>query len=224
MIKYWLNGGDHQRMRQYPIAREGWIFLAVLLILTLFVYLIAGKWTIAPAILLLFTAYFFRNPSRFSPEAEGIVVAPADGVVMKVENNYEDRYVQDETIKISIFLSLFNVHINRSPIDGTIEYIERMGGKFIRANHPQAGSLNAKNFLGLNSRWGKIMVVQITGLIARRIICWAEVGDEIKTGQRFGLIRFGSCTEIYLPKSVALDVKTGDKVKGGITVLGRFPD
>jgi phosphatidylserine decarboxylase len=112
--------------------------------------------------------------------------------------------------------------MNRSPVEGKVEYLERFSGRNLPANRLEASHLNVKNCMGLESKWGKVMVVQITGLIARRIVCWARVGDELERGERFGLIKFGSCTEIYLPRGVVLNVKPGDRVKGGATILGRF--
>lgn len=211
-------------MKQFIIAREGWIFIALALILILVVYVLAPEWTFVPFVLMLFTAFFFRNPRRNVPAEDGVIVSPADGVVMKVEPSYEDKFLNSDSVKVSIFLSILNVHINRTPVEGTVEYVEKVSGRFLPAYKNEAGYLNAKNILGLDTKWGKVMVVQITGLIARRIVCWAKEGDTLETGERFGLIRFGSCTEIFLPTSAALAIKPGDKVKGGITIIGRFTD
>lgn len=209
-------------MKQYPVAKEGWPFLAVLTALSVITYQVFYLWAVVPATLLIFTGYFFRNPFRAVPELENIIVAPADGVVLSVQEQFEDRYLGEDAIKISIFLSLFNVHVNRSPCEGTVDFIERIPGRFVKANRADAGVVNSKNCLGLVTPWGKVLVVQITGLIARRIVCWAEEGDLLDKGQRFGLIKFGSCTEVYLPRNVVLEAKPGDKVKGGVTILGRF--
>lgn len=211
-------------MKHFIIAREGWIFIALALILIVVVYVLAPEWTFFPFVLMLFTAFFFRNPRRNIPAEDGVIVSPADGVVMKVEPSYEDRFLNSDSVKVSIFLSILNVHINRTPVEGTVEYVEKVSGRFLPAYKNEAGYLNAKNILGLDTKWGKVMVVQITGLIARRIVCWAKEGDTLETGERFGLIRFGSCTEIFLPTTAALAIKPGDKVKGGITIIGRFTD
>ncbi|MGE5397782.1 MAG: phosphatidylserine decarboxylase family protein [Chitinophagales bacterium] len=211
-------------MKQYIVAKEGWIFLFFLLIITLVVYTLADWWCLLPGILFFFVVYFFRNPKRSVPDDNGVIVAPADGVVKQVEIVTESRFLNEEAIKVSIFLSLFNVHINRAPVEGTVEYVEKVGGRFIPAYRKEASDLNARNFVGLATRWGKILVVQITGLIARRIVCWSSVGDMVETGERFGLIRFGSCTELYLPRNVEVMIKPGDRVKGGLSVLGRFTD
>lgn len=209
-------------MKQYPVAKEGWPFLVVLIILSVITCRIFHWWAVLPTILLVFTGYFFRNPLRSVPDMEDIIVAPADGVVVNVQEQFEERYLGEDAIKISIFLSLFNVHVNRSPCEGEVDYLQRIPGRFVMANRKEAGEINTKNCLGLRTPWGKVLVVQITGLIARRIVCWAEEGDLLDKGQRFGLIRFGSGTEIYLPRTVVVDVKPGDKVKGGETILGRF--
>ncbi len=209
-------------MKQYPVAKEGWPFLAVLGAISVITYHMFYMWAILPTILFLFTGYFFRNPFRAVPATENIIVAPADGVITNIQEQYEGIYMEEDAIKISIFLSLFNVHINRSPCEGTVDFIQRVPGKFVVANRKDAGAINSRNYLGLRTPWGKVLVVQITGFIARRIVCWAEEGDVLNKGQRFGLIRFGSCTEVFLPRNIILEVKPGDKVKGGVTILGRF--
>ncbi|MGI6513684.1 MAG: phosphatidylserine decarboxylase family protein [Syntrophomonadaceae bacterium] len=211
-------------MKQYPVAKEGWPFLAILAAVSVVTYEMFYMWAILPTILLLFTGYFFRNPYRAVPVTENTIVSPADGVITSIEEQYEDLYMEEDAIKISIFLSLFNVHINRSPCEGTVDFIQRVSGKFVMANRKEAGAVNSRNYLGLRTPWGKVLVVQITGFIARRIVCWAEEGDLLNKGQRFGLIRFGSCTEVFLPRNIMLEVKSGDKVKGGVTILGRFTE
>ncbi|NLV17475.1 MAG: phosphatidylserine decarboxylase family protein [Syntrophomonadaceae bacterium] len=209
-------------MKQYPVAKEGWSIIIVLLLISLLTGHFFGWWAILPFTAAIFTVFFFRNPQRSIPDMDGIFVSPADGVIINIEQQHEDRYLGEEAVKISIFLSLFNVHVNRSPVEGKVAYLEQFSGKNLPANRLEAGHLNVKNCMGLESEWGKVMVVQITGLIARRLVCWARVGDQLERGERFGLIKFGSCTEIYLPKNIVLNVKPGDRVKGGATTLGRF--
>ena len=176
-------------------------------------------WSTVPLGLVLFLVFFFRNPLRYIPEQKGAVVSPADGVVMDISEVYDDTYLHSSTIKISIFLSLFNVHINRIPIDGEVEYVSRVKGKYLPAFCPQASTYNSRNLVGIRSPWGRVLVVQITGLVARRIVCKAAVGSQYQTGDIFGMIKFGSCTEIYLPPDTALYVAVGDKVKGGETII-----
>lgn len=208
--------------RQFPIALEGMIIIIPLLLLTIVVYMFSELLMLILAILTAFCIFFFRNPNRKIPEIQGIVVAPADGTIKSVERTHEKDYIGNEAVKISIFLSIFNVHINRSPVEGTVELVKRVSGRFLPAFKKEASDKNARNLIGLNTRWGKVLVVQITGIIARRIVCWVREGDYLSTGERFGLIRFGSCTEVFLPPNVEITVKTGDKVKGGQTIIGRF--
>lgn len=209
-------------MRQYPIAKEGWPIALLFLVLSLLALKYARNWTWLPAILFVFTLFFFRNPSRSVPEGEGIIVAPADGTVMKVDEIYEGRFIKGKSLRISIFLSIFDVHINRIPIGGKVSYVELVPGRYLPAFRPKASEFNHRNYLGLETLWGPVLVVQIAGIVARRIVCWVREGDGLVTGQRFGLIKFGSCTEVYLPKEAIIEVKPGDKVKGGETIIGRF--
>ncbi|NLU49393.1 MAG: phosphatidylserine decarboxylase family protein [Syntrophomonadaceae bacterium] len=211
-------------MKKFSIAREGLPYILLLLLLAVAFYPWRPYLSTVPFSLALFCAFFFRNPYRCIPNTEGAIVSPADGVVLDIAETYEDNYLHDEAIKVSIFLSLFNVHINRIPFNGTVEYISRVSGRFVPAFHRSASQVNSRNLVGIRTDWGKLLVVQITGLIARRIVCRAKVGSSYRTGEVFGLIKFGSCTEIYLPRNVVLSVKLGDKVKGGETVIGRIND
>lgn len=205
------------------IAREGWVLIAIPALIAAIISLTPYyKWSVILWILTLFCVFFFRNPNRVPASESDLVVAPADGKVMDVRRVKEDKYLQDEAIRIRIFLNLFNVHINRAPVAGRVEWTEKRGGLYIAANKPEASEKNACNYLGLVSEYGKILVVQITGLIARRVVCWVKPGEDLTLGERFGLIRFGSCTELYLPLSAEPLVKPGDKVKGGETVVARF--
>ncbi len=207
-----------------PIAREGWLFVAIPGIIAVALWFTPYyEWAIIPMVLCLFCAFFFRNPQRVIQPDKGLVFAPADGKILGINRVHEDLYINDEAIQIRIFLSIFDVHVNRAPIQGKVEWIEKTGGLFLPAYKLEAASKNASNRVGILSEYGRILVVQITGLIARRIVCWVKPGDVLMSGERFGLIRFGSCTELYLPVSAQLEVKAGDKVKGGETVIARFP-
>ncbi len=202
------------------IAREGWIFVFVFILIAIPLYYFAGYAAASPAVLLaLFCLFFFRNPRREIPTATGIVVAPADGRIMDIEQINEDQYLHNPTIRVRIFLSLFNVHINRSPIHGQVELVKTVPGQYLAAYKTEAGTVNARNYVVLNTDWGKMLVVQITGMIARRLVCWVKPGDSLATGERFGLIRFGSCTELYMPVDANIKVQAGDRVKGGVTVI-----
>lgn len=208
-----------------PIAREGWIFIAVPgVIAAVLWYYSFYLWSLIPMVLALFSAFFFRNPQRAALPDRGLVFSPADGRILEINQVQENLYMEGEALQIRIFLSLFDVHINRIPIKGRVEWVEKRGGLFLPAYKPEAADKNACNRLGILSDYGRILVVQITGLIARRIVCWAKPGDDFESGERFGLIRFGSCTELYLPASAQITIAVGDKVKGGETVVARFPE
>jgi len=205
------------------VAREGWLFIAFFALLAGILYLTIGyAGAVAGFVLTVFCVYFFRNPERRIAAQKGNVVAPADGRIMDVQEMVEDHYIHGNTVRVRIFLNIFNVHINRNPIEGRVEWVNRVSGIFLPAYKDEASQKNARNYVGIMSEWGKIMVVQITGLVARRLVCWVQPGEYLATGQRFGLIRFGSCTEIYLPQTVEILVEPGQKVKGGETVIARF--
>lgn len=206
------------------VAREGWIFIAFFLGAAAALYYFTGYWGAVPAIILaLFCTYFFRNPKRTASEEEAIVVSPADGRIMDIEEVTEDRFIHGQAIRVRIFLSLFNVHINRNPVDAEVVWVQKVGSKYLPAYKPEAGTYNVRNYLGLDANGQKILLVQITGLVARRLVCWVSPGDRMQRGERFGLIRFGSCVELYLPTDVDLKVKAGDKVKGGETDIAKLP-
>ncbi len=208
-------------MKQYPISRDGWLYLAVLVLIMILSYYLWSWLTIIPGILFLFVLYFFRNPERTIPSDELTLVSPADGVVMDVERVYEDKFFLGESIRIRIFLSLFNVHVNRSPMAGKIVFRTYRPGKMLPAFKSHASELNEKNYIGIENQYLRILVTQVTGFIARRIVCWVKEGDEVSRGERFGLIKFGSCTELFLPPDVKVSVSQGDKVVGGQSILGR---
>lgn len=205
------------------VAAEGWIFIAIPALLSLFCFIVS--WKIAGviwAVLCLFCLFFFRNPDRTIPEGAGLVVSPADGKVMDVTRIEEPLFINGEAIKIQIFLSLFNVHINRMPVEGTIECVQHVNGSFLPAYNAEAGYKNQRNYIGISSQEGRFIVAQITGLIARRLVCWVTVGQHLSRGERLGLIRFGSCTEVYLPGHAEVQVAPGDKVRGGKSVIAKF--
>ncbi|SHH24830.1 phosphatidylserine decarboxylase [Thermosyntropha lipolytica DSM 11003] len=212
-------------MRIRYIAVEGLPFIIFFALAVVIVWLTAGfYWAVLPLVLLFFCLFFFRDPERDYVFKENIVVSPADGVVMSVAEVYEGRFIKDKAVKISIFLSLFDVHVNRIPVSGKVVELKNEGGLFLPAYKKEAGDLNVRSYTVLETRWGKVVVAQITGLVARRIVNRAKVGDVFKTGERFGLIRFGSCTEVYLPCTARILVKEGQKVRGGETVIAEFCD
>ncbi len=208
-------------MKQYPISRDGWPYLVMLLVLMFISYLLWPWLVIIPGLLFLFVLFFFRNPERAVPGDELDLVSPADGVVMDVERVYEDKFLKGESIRIRIFLNIFNVHVNRSPMAGKVVFQTYRAGKMLPAFKSHASELNEKNYIGIENQYLRILVTQVTGFIARRIVCWADVGTELGRGERFGLIKFGSCTELYLPSNITVSVAQGAKVVGGQSILGR---
>ncbi len=177
--------------------------------------------TLAALLLTIFILYFFRDPQRISPEEEDVLVAPADGKIILIEKVFDDRFVNNHVIKVSIFMNLFNVHVNRIPFPGKVSKILYSPGRFFSANTERGGLENEYCAVILTTKDDQRMaVVQVAGLIARRIVCWATRDDDFLRGERFGLIRFGSRVDLYLPLSVQMEVKKGQTVKAGETVLG----
>lgn len=204
-------------MKNYgiPVAAEGWPFIVPLAFLTAVLLVFGWKNTgIAVLVLTLFVLFFFRDPERTVPEGEGIVVSPADGKVIVVKDIFEPSYLRQEVRQISIFLSVFNVHVNRSPIAGTVESVKYNPGKFHVASVDKASLDNEQTAMVVSDGKNKILVKQIAGLIARRIVCYAKPGDGLRRGERYGLIRFGSRVDIFLPKNAEITAKVGDRVKG----------
>lgn len=175
-------------------------------------------------LLTLFVVWFFRNPERNIPENPLLLMSPADGKVIRIEEISSDDQSDRSFLKISIFMNVFNVHVNRIPYSGRVVSIRYTPGKFLSANLDKASALNEKNAVLIRTDEGlEIMIVQIAGLIARRIVCWMKEGMKVKKGERFGLIRFGSRVEVFLPLgSTTLLVKTGDKVRAGETPIGEL--
>jgi phosphatidylserine decarboxylase len=174
-------------------------------------------------VLTLFVVWFFRNPQRKTPEKEGLVISPADGRVLRIEEAISDDQPGRTLRKISIFMNVFNVHVNRLPCSGKVEFIHYHEGKFLSANLDKASKLNERNTVMLRTADGtEIMTVQIAGLIARRIVCWLKEGMQVQRGERFGLIRFGSRVEVFMPLGSTILVKVGDKVRAGETPIGEL--
>jgi phosphatidylserine decarboxylase len=206
-----------------PVAREGLPFIALGLFMTLLFTLLGLEiLALLAGLLTFFIIFFFRDPARRSQVSDKSVLTPADGTILRVQHfEDDDNPLGEPSIKISVFMSLFNVHVNRIPIMGKISEIVYHSGKFFSAYLDKASEKNEKNLIALQTGDGRnIVFVQIAGLIARRIVCWIKEGDYVKTGQRFGLIRFGSRLDIYLPKDTRVTVQPRDKVKAGETVLG----
>lgn len=210
-------------MNRPIIAREGWAFIAFLAIVTAVAGVVHWLLAILPAILLALCLWFFRDPERSVPGNDLDVVSPADGRVMFVREVEEPRFVGGKAVMVSIFLSVFDVHINRMPVGGTIAYRDYVKGQFLAAWDETVGEVNERSYLGVDTGRHKVLVSQVAGLIARRILLWPVVGEKLARGDRFGLIRFGSCTQIWLPAGSEVRVKPGDRVKGAVTLIGRLP-
>lgn len=206
-----------------PVAVDAWSFVWKLAVIAI-ALIVVGWWQVSflPIALLLFTLFFFRDPERAIPFDPNHAVSPADGVVMRVDEIPQDEFIGGPAKKIVIFLSVFNVHINRAPIAGKIAFVEYKRGEMLAAYKPEASEVNERNTIGIRGEKVSVKVNQITGLIARRIVCNVKEGDEVKQGDRYGLIKFGSCTELVLPASATVKVQKGDKVTGGISILAEF--
>ena len=204
------------------IAHEGYPFIILSLVTTVFVAFFGIGWlTILFAFITFFIIWFFRNPERYFREEEKVLISPADGKVIKIEDVEVNGTISGRFKKISIFMNVFNVHVNRAPYSGKIETINYHEGKFFSANLDKASLYNERNEVMIRAEDGRrVWMVQIAGLIARRIVCWVNVGANIRRGERFGLIRFGSRVDVYLPEDSQISVKLRDKVKSGQTVLG----
>jgi phosphatidylserine decarboxylase len=215
---------DQKRINnRLPVAREGIPFIIIGTGLTSIFLILNWKFLASPlAVLTLLIIYFFRDPDRTLINEKRAVLTPADGKVISIEKlNNSDNLLKAPAIKISIFMSIFNAHINRIPIRGKIAQLSYHPGKFFSANRDKASLYNEHNIVILETdQRKKIVLIQIAGLIARRIVCWVKKGDLVETGQRFGLIRFGSRLEVYLPSDTTLMVKKGEKVKAGQTIIG----
>jgi phosphatidylserine decarboxylase len=209
-------------MKNYgiPVAAEGWPFIIPLAIVTALLFALGWRsMTVAALVLTLFVLFFFRDPERSIPAGEGLVVSPADGRVIVVKDIFEPDYLKQDVKQISIFLSVFNVHVNRVPLGGVVETVKYNPGKFHVASVDKASTLNEQTAIVIAAGAQRVLVKQIAGLIARRIVCYPKQGDAVRTGERYGLIRFGSRVDIFLPKSAEIRVRIGDRIKGARDVI-----
>ncbi len=208
-----------------PIAKEGYPFIALFGFVTL-VFALLG-WTFFTLLLLaltLFSVYFFRNPERVTPQGDDLVVAPADGKVIFVGDVDEERFFKQRVTKVSIFMSVFDVHVNRAPCSGKVIDMYYQKGDFINASYDKASERNEQSGIFLETDAGnRILFVQIAGLIARRIVTYPVIGSLLKKGDRYGLIRFGSRVDIYFPQHSDVTITLGERTVAGETVLGTLP-
>src|SRR3990170_2924591 len=212
------------------MAKEGLNIIFFSLILTIVFFLLSvltrskifSGITVLFLVITLFIVFFFRDPDREITQGEGIILSPADGRIVEIAPFSENGFLNSGGTKVSIFLSLWDVHINRNPISGVVRYSKYIPGGFSVAYKEKASSENEQNELGLENDQVKLILKQIAGTIARRIVCRIKEGDQVKIGERFGMIKFGSRVEIFLPEKVKVLVKVNQKVKAGETVIGTY--
>ncbi|MFH2124503.1 MAG: phosphatidylserine decarboxylase family protein [Pseudomonadota bacterium] len=210
---------------QIPIAKEGYPFIAFSAFVTLIIAVL-GYDIIALAALAIttFVLCFFRDPERIGPISEDALISPADGKVILIEKIIDDQYLLGQVYKVSIFMNVFNVHVNRAPVSGTVEKIIYSPGEFYSADSNRGAMHNEHcTTIVQCARGHRLAFVQVAGLIARRIVCWLEAGDQVRRGQRFGLIRFGSRVDLYIPPQTQLEITVGQKVRAGESVIGYLP-
>ncbi|MBU3558816.1 MULTISPECIES: phosphatidylserine decarboxylase [unclassified Polynucleobacter] len=210
----------------YPhpiIAKEGWPYLALVGAVTLLVHYLGGiAWSWPLWIIFVFVLQFFRDPQRIAALGRDLVLSPADGRIVVVEKA-NDPYAGREALKISVFMNVFNVHSNRSAVNGAVKEIQYFPGKFVNADLDKASTENERNAVVIDANGQIVTLVQVAGLIARRILCYIHVGDRLKAGERYGFIRFGSRVDVYLPLTAEPLVSVGDKVFATNTALARVP-
>ncbi len=206
-----------------PIAREGWPFLSISVVVAIATTWLAGwMWALPAWIIAVFVLQFFRDPPRHAPQGDGLVLSPADGRIVAVEEA-DDPWLQRRALKISVFMNIFNVHSNRSPVDGEVKGRWYNPGKFVNADLVKASTENERNALWFQTREKQdLTCVQVAGLIARRILCYVEPGMQMNRGERYGFIRFGSRVDVYLPLQAMARVALGDKVSASNDVLAQL--
>ncbi len=205
------------------IIKDGYPFIITCLLAAAIVYYFFGvAWAVIPFVLGLYFAYFFRDFHRSMPYDPNILYSPADGTVMGVEEIFDEEYLNEPALKLTIFLSVFNVHTNRSPLDGEIKYQRYTCGQFVPAYEKSASFENERHAIGIDNGKMRFLVIQVAGLLARRIVSWVTVGHQLKQGETYGMIKFGSSTELIVPRNVEITVKKGQTVVGGVTVVGRI--
>jgi phosphatidylserine decarboxylase len=212
-------------------AREGLLFIGIAAVITAGAFGLAigrrswGMWLAAIVLLLLalWVAYFFRDPERVGERGPSLVVSPADGKLIMITEVDEPAFVHGRAIRLSIFMNVFNVHVNRYPVDGVVKFIHYNKGKFFNAAAEKSSLENEQMSVGLESRSTRVLVRQIAGLIARRIVTYSKLGEKVKQGDRMGIIRFGSRVDVFLPPGSTIRAKLGDATTAGVTILGELP-
>lgn len=209
--------------RTGPIARPGYRFILLGLIIFLLGFWAGWLFYVLGLVLTLFFVYFFRDPERAVPAAPGLVVSPADGRIIALERVREEHFLKQAAQKLSIFMNVFDVHVNRAPVTGQVNAMMYQPGRYLAANRPEAPDQNEQLAIHLRTADGaSVVMVQIAGLLARRIISYVQEGENLDRGERVGLICFGSHVDLYLPEQCQLQVRIGQKVKAGSSILGRW--
>lgn len=203
--------------------RESIPFVAVALFITIALFFLYLPLSTISFGVLIFILYFFRDPKRTIPDDKNVIVSPADGKVIIIDECDEPIFSKGKMKRIAIFLSVLDVHVNRSPYESRVIAIKYQPGKFLDARNPDAGSQNETQNWLLDTSHGALVVRQIAGAIARRIVAWKQENDILATGERIGMIRFGSRTDIYLPQQCKIQVKIGDRVKGASSIIATWP-
>ena len=206
------------------IAKEGYPFILIAALLALLAFALDRQWVGLVFVFLAFAfSGFFRDPERVPPGGEGLILSPADGRVLGIKRVEKERLFEGTETRVSIFMSPLNVHVNRAPVQGMVEEVRYQKGSFFAAYREEASENNEKNALRIvDGKGRKFAVVQIAGVLARRIVCYAKKGDSLELGQRFGLIMFGSRVDLFLPPGSRVDVVQGQRVRAGETVIGRL--
>lgn len=212
-------------------AREGFPFIAIAGAIAAAAFIIAimrrswGFWLVALVLLLLalWVAYFFRDPERTGPRGAALVISPADGKLIAITEVDESSFIGGKAIRLSIFMNVFNVHVNRYPTDGVVKYLHYNKGKFFNASSDKSSLENEQQSVGLETPHGRILVRQIAGLIARRIVTYSRMGESVRQGTRMGMIRFGSRVDVFLPLSAKIIARKGDITSAGVTLLAELP-
>jgi phosphatidylserine decarboxylase len=212
-------------------AREGLLFIAIAAVVAASAFGFAisrrswGLWLAAFVLLLLalWVAYFFRDPERVGDRGASLMVSPADGKLIMITDVDEPGFVQGRAIRLSIFMNVFNVHVNRYPVDGVVKYIHYNKGKFFNASAEKSSLENEQMSVGIETGGHRVLVRQIAGLIARRIVTYSKLGETVRQGDRMGIIRFGSRVDLFLPPGSTVRAKLGDVTTAGVTVLGELP-
>ena len=200
------------------LARDGIPTITFLVLASAALALVSPIPAAVMAVLAVLVIWFYRDPDRTAPEEDGLFVSPADGRVVEISE--AEHPFTGPSVKVGIFMNVLSVHVNRAPCMGRVDYLEYVPGRKIAAFAPKASEVNERNLVGLSTPYGPVLMVQIAGLLARRIVCRLRRGEVLEAGQRYGMIRLGSRVDIYLPKDVRLSIKHGDKVRAGISSLG----